>query len=354
MTTIYFATNREHLSDDDKIFGSHFSQDGLANLRFGRAELEGEDFDDVSIQVAPENLFDSEPPVLGSRAIFSEVRQQMQQEAQDTLLFIHGFNVSFKEALKSAAQLHRVLTTPSQNSEAPLKLNMCVFSWPSDGEMLLASRRAQNKVAYQNDRIDARASGAAFARGFLKVADFIQHTDPEGRCQQRIHLLAHSMGNYVLRYALQDLRGFVGNQLPRLFDQILMMAADEDDDAFDLAHKLELLPRITRRTNVYFNREDLALWASDRIKGNPPRLGSDGPLHPHSLPRNVYPIDCTDIISKLTEPSEHGYFIKVERVVQDIRQVLAGAIPDEIPGRRYISETKRYRLLQDATHRQER
>jgi len=212
------------------------------------------------------------------------------------------------------------------DTEPPLKLNICLFSWPSDGALLFSDPRAANAIAYKNDRQDAAPEAAAFARGFLKVADFINQT--EVRCQQRLHLTAHSMGNYVLRHALQELRRQVGNQLPRLFDQVLMMAADEDDDAFDLDN-------------------DLALWASDKLKGNTARLGTDGPIQPRQLPRNVYPIDCTRVVSSFTDPSEHGYYLNVPRVVRDMRLVLGNQIPpDEIPGRKYVAETNRYRLLE--------
>jgi esterase/lipase superfamily enzyme len=213
--------------------------------------------------------------------------------------------------------------------------------------MFLSEPRARNVIAYKNDRLDAKASGMAFARGFLKIADFINNT--EARCPQRLHLIAHSMGNYVLRHALQELKAQLNDQLLRLFDQILMMAADEDDDAFELDYKLLYLPRITRRTSVYFNRNDLALWASDTIKGNPPRLGTDGPLQPRQLPRNVYPIDCTEVVSPLVDPSAHSYYLNVPRVVTDMRLVLRNHIPDEIPGRKYIPETNRYRLLEELT-----
>ncbi|MCM1984805.1 alpha/beta hydrolase [Lyngbya confervoides] len=347
MTTIYFGTNRQLLPGND--FGPRFSEEGLDNLRFGRAEVQGENFNQYEIQVAPENLAAREP-VLGSVQVFSQVQAEMQAAAEDTILFIHGFNTSFREALTAAAQLHHKITTPKNAAEPRLRLNMCLFSWPSDGETILSGANAQSRIAYHNDRLDARASGAAFARGFLKLADFI-HGGTQ-RCPRRIHLLAHSMGNYVLRYALQDLRSFRGDRLPRLFDQMILMAADEDDDAFESDDKLGLLTQLTRRTSVYFNREDLALWASDRIKGNPPRLGSDGPLHPQTLPRNVYPIDCTDVVSRLSEPSEHSYHIRVERVLQDLRQVLAGNIPDEIRGRKFVAETNRYRLLMNANQLQ--
>lgn len=349
MTTIYFATNRNLVTSNDLEagfdFGSTFSQDGLANLRFGKAEVTGENFSQYQIQVAPENLL-GDPPVLGSQAIALQVRKQMIENAEDTLIFIHGFNVSFRGALTAAAQLHQVLTARDPgDTEPPLKLNICLFSWPSDGALLFSDPRAANAIAYKNDRQDAAASGAAFARGFLKVADFINQT--EARCQQRLHLTAHSMGNYVLRHALQELKRQVGNQLPRLFDQVLMMAADEDDDAFDLDYKLLSLSRITRRTSVYFNRNDLALWASDKLKGNTARLGTDGPIQPRQLPRNVYPIDCTRVVSSFTDPSEHGYYLNVPRVVRDMRLVLGNQIPpDEIPGRKYVAETNRYRLLE--------
>lgn len=344
MTKIYFATNRNPLPPDNPSdFGSTFSQDGLANLRFGYAEVPENNNDPIQITVAPENLF-SEPPVLGSQIIFEEVRREMREHAEDTLIFIHGFNTSFHNALRQAAQLHRILTgTDPLNPNNPLKLNMCVFSWPSDGTLLLTDPRSRDAVAYRNDRLDAAASGAAFARGFLKVADFINNQGE--RCQQRIHLFAHSMGAYVLRFAVQEIRKFVPDQMPRVFDQIVLVAADEDDDAFDYDHKYHLLPRLTRHVNVYFNRGDLALWASDRLKGNPARLGTDGPLQPLQLPRNVYPIDCTEVVARLAEATEHSYHLTVERVATDIRQVLRNRMADEIPGRRYVAASNHYRLL---------
>ncbi|MBD1860215.1 MULTISPECIES: alpha/beta fold hydrolase [Trichocoleus] len=347
MTRIYFATNRRpNRAADPDDFGSNFSDDGLANLRFGRAEVSGSNFDQIQIRVASEDLL-ADPPVLGSQAIFEQVRQQMAQTGEDTIIFIHGFNTSFRGALSQAARLHQVLTANDPiEPTRPLRLNMCVFSWPSDGSLLLTNPRSRDAVAYKNDRLDAAASGVAFARAFLKMADFINdiNQNSQPRCNQRLHLIAHSMGAYVLRAALQEVKKQVV-QLPRIFDQVLLTAADEDDDAFDFDYKLFSLPRITRRTSVYFNRNDLALWASDTLKGNSPRLGTDGPMQPQQLPRNVYPIDCTDIISRITDPTEHGYFTTVPRVVTDMRQVIRNQIPDEIRGRRYIPETNRYRLL---------
>lgn len=345
MTKIYFATNRNPLPPNAPTdFGSTFSTDGLANLRFGKAEVSPNRNTPPQVTVAPEDLF-SDPPLLGSQIIFEEVRQEMCEQAEDTLIFIHGFNTSFHNALRQAAELHQILTRPDAlNPNDPLRLNMCVFSWPSDASLLLTNPRSQDVVAYRNDRLDAAASGAAFARGFLKVADFI-NSNVEEQCRQRVHLITHSMGAYVLRHALQEVRKFVPERLPRIFDQTLLIAADEDDDAFEHDHKLRLLPRITRHTSIYFNRNDLALWASDRLKGNPARLGTDGPLQPLQLPRHVYPIDCTDVVSRLSDPTSHSYHLNVERVPIDLRQVLRNQLSDEIPGRKYVQDSNTYRLL---------
>ncbi len=349
MTTIYFGTNRKpnrQANPDD--FGDEFSSDGLANLRFGKAEVSGSNFESVAVEVARENLT-ARTPVLGSDEIFAEAQERASAEGLDIVIYIHGFNTSFKQGLRTAAQLENLLMQPMAADMAdPLKLMVVLFSWPSDASMLLTkASSAKDAIAYKNDRIDAAASGVAFARALLKLADFIAQTPNSERCQQKIHLIAHSMGNYVLRHAVQEICKQVAPRLPRLFDQILMMAADEDDDAFEFDYKLMYLPRFTRRTSIYFNRNDLALWASDSLKGNTTRLGTDGPLHPRELPRNAYPIDCTNVVAETVKPTEHGYYITSQRVLVDMRRVLRGEIPDEIKGRKYVAETNRYRLLSD-------
>ena len=132
-----------------------------------------------------------------------------------------------------------------------------VFSWPSDGSLM-------PYIAYANDRADARTSGAALGRGLLKLGEFVRRVSDElgprvrsdlGRdaetarrreelCAGRLHLMAHSMGAYALRHAVQGMRREIGDDLPRLFDEILLIAADEDADAFEHDHKLALLPRL--------------------------------------------------------------------------------------------------------------
>ncbi|HUV21434.1 MAG TPA: alpha/beta hydrolase, partial [Gammaproteobacteria bacterium] len=172
MPKVYFGTNRKpnrkNRPDD---FATGFSEDGLANLRFGMAEVSGDDYEKFDLYLAPEKLkVDYERKikgasgsVLGSQNVFNRVRDKMLHYQRDTVVFVHGYNVSFAEALASAARLKQNF---SKVNNGP-GINVVLFSWPSDGSMM-------PYIAYGNDRQDAAASGPAFARGLLKLADFLR------------------------------------------------------------------------------------------------------------------------------------------------------------------------------------
>ena len=170
MTKVYFGTNRNpNRKNKPSDFGRDFSSDGLANLRFGKADVTGQDLDTYDIYVAPEilredrdlGIADGKSSVFGSINVFRRVRARMIQRSSDTIIFIHGYNVSFHEALTSAARLKRNF---SQEEGGP-GVNVVLFSWPSDGSKMPF-------VAYGNDRKDAAASGPAFARGLLNCLIF--------------------------------------------------------------------------------------------------------------------------------------------------------------------------------------
>ena len=340
MAKVYFGTNRKpnrQTKPDD--FGRGFSKAGLASLRFGMAEVTGEKLDSYELYVAPEILRkDTERKIkggkgskLGSDNVFKRVREKMVEHSRDTVIFIHGYNVSFKEALTDAVRLKHNLSTAAGGPG----VNVVLFSWPSDGSMMPF-------IAYANDRQDAAASGPAFARGLLKLADFLRGSTPEEVCDQRIHLVAHSMGNYVLRHTVQEIVKHSSGRPVRLFDQVFLMAADEDDDAFEHDYKLKPLPRLAKRVNVYFNNNDRAMAVSDKTKGNPDRLGDDGPRVPRGIPGKVTLIDCTSVVEGLVE---HSYYLDTPTVVADMRKALVGTPSDQFPGREYVQETNRYRLV---------
>lgn len=338
MERVYFVTNRKpNRKQNPDDFGTEFSDDGLANLRYGFADVGGGDLDQYTVSVAKESWQPDyrkgglvRKPRLGSDEIMSALREDMAQNGRDTLVYIHGYNVSFKEALSAGARLKQNLSSHDDGAG----LNVAIFSWPSNGS-------AMPYLAYGSDREEAKASGSAFARAFLKLSDFLRGASPEEECAQSVHLMAHSMGNYLLRHAIQEVRAHHPDRPPRIFDEIFMMAADEDDDALEHDHKLRLLPRTASRVNLYFNRGDVALHTSDKTKTNPDRLGTDGPRLPHQTPAKVVQIDCTRVVKGIVE---HGYHIESQRVTNDVLAALAGFDADLIPGRAYVADSNRYRL----------
>src|SRR3546814_15840826 len=141
---------------------------------------------------------------------------------------------------------------------------LLMFTWPSAGAGVSAR-------TYADDRDRARLSGPALGRAVLKATDFIRNTERNKRCDARIHLLCHSMGNWALRGAVQAMRTFVGNNIPPLFDEVLLAGADEDDYTLQCGYKLGPLLRDCLRVKVYTNTPYLSRNESASAQDNPQR-----------------------------------------------------------------------------------
>jgi esterase/lipase superfamily enzyme len=201
--TVYYATNRNEAGTAAKPdFGPNLHQKGPEYLRFGSAEVAppakaGGDYKVTSVYLAPEQIpgvtsKKSSKEILGSRRIFEELREKMKAEKSDLILSIHGYSSGFRTALERAAQVKQEYAGIGR----PVEVG--VFSWPADGDMT-------PWISYYRDRDDAKASGIAIARAFLKLLEYFAELDKSQFCWQRLHLVAHSMGNYALRYALQSI-----------------------------------------------------------------------------------------------------------------------------------------------------
>ena len=331
---VFFATNRNHQPGNKRqAFGGKFNPDGVAGLRFGCADFNrgagGPQL--VSVDVYTEH---TTPTGIkgGSERFLEDLRELMKGGLSDTLVFIHGFNVTFTGALEAAARLADSVVVDGR------QVNVVVFSWPSDGQ-------AVPLMSYYSDREDARASGPALARAYLKLRDYLVKLDSEEYCQRRLHLLAHSMGNYVLRQGLQALIAKEPTALNRFFDQILMAAPDEDDDTFEHDSKLKQLPRLGRQVTVYFNPNDRALLISDKTKTNPDRLGSDGPRLIDMIPKKIVLVDCRNVAGEADPLTMHSYYIRSAAMARDLAEVLRGSPPESIGNRAFITAQRSWRLV---------
>ena len=353
--SIYYATNRKHKGDDQwnpKSYGKSYSSSGLENLRFGKVTVnvenqkiqefvnkdvkfgtgDGEELSGYLAKCAKSatiNAFeekidhqvadvDQKDAKFGSIAMFAELKELM-MDTTDVIIYIHGFNVKWEEAVGSALSLQEMLST-SDVRDNEQNVQVILFSWPSDGKALPFG-------SYKSDRTDAKNAGKSFGRGLLKVRDFLMKLKrkelPGGEelCGQDIHLLCHSMGNYVLQNTIKRIAQFTsGSALPRLFEHIFLCAPDVDDDVLESSKPMDRIHELARNVTVYHNKGDVAMYISDYTKSNPERLGCNGASRPFLLHNKVHQVNCTPIIKGLTE---HSYYL-CGNVSRDIRLSIDG------------------------------
>ncbi|MBK8909615.1 MAG: alpha/beta hydrolase [Rhodospirillales bacterium] len=363
---VYFASNRNfNGSLTEPEFGERFNEAGPQYYRVGKASVERRGRDDYAFLNARVEAEALDQNVRGSQSLFEDVRHTLRSSDRDIVLFLHGFANTFESGMERAAQLHaEYQITRHPGSSDPTRESyrppVFAFSWPSNG-------RVFPRYEYQSDRDDAQASGVAVARALLRLLKYLTSLRDEERvrrramnlqpgeplpdgerllCEQRIHLVAHSMGNWTLRFALNRLFEELRMQpLPRIFEHVLLMAADEDDDAFEEKLKLGLLPGLAKFVHVYHSRSDRILDVSDLTKGNPNRLGEVGPRNMEAISDRVYAIDCSDVDFTEVGHGNHQYYRLREEVIADVRQVLSDKPFDAIAGRVRTSRSRSYRIL---------
>lgn len=199
--TLYFATNREHIGSDRANpdgYGERPSKDGIQNLRFGTVSIAMED-DKInehlnvpadgangngtaladyiktckqSIKAKPDVLNEDNTATFGSQDIFPQLKQSMSAN-NDVLIYVHGYNVEWKEAVAAAASL-QIMLNRNDIRKNHQEVIVFLFSWPSDGKMLLY-------LPYFSDRHDAAGSGIALGRGILKLRDYLVQIRKIGR-----------------------------------------------------------------------------------------------------------------------------------------------------------------------------
>ena len=360
---VYFGSNRDVTETRGKPpkFGEGFNHKGPHYIRFGSVVVgtsgsrANRKYKIKKINLAEERIpteqADESKRKLGSNEVFEKVRKRMASGKLDSLCLIHGYAADFETAMLRGAEL-------ADKWGQDRDLCVFVFSWP-------ANDAVKPIIGYHDDRRDAQTSGVAIARTFLTLRRFLEEAGREQHCEQSIHLCAHSMGNWALRHAVQALREeeSLAGRMPRLLDHVFLMAADEDNDAFEDDAKLGLLPDLAKAVHVYFSEDDKALVVSDTTKRNPDRLGATGPRVRSGLPRKIDLVDChlvdvvkpaelsIDEISRYL--SQHQYYRLRKEVIDDVRQVLAGVQPSEIKGRHYVPEDMSY-LIQPKPKRRTR
>jgi esterase/lipase superfamily enzyme len=224
-------------------------------------------------------------------AFDSEIHQAMQAaresgETPHALVFLHGFNVTFADAAIRAAQIGFDLKVPGATA---------FFSWPSRGSV----------AAYPADEASIEASERA-------ITDFL--VDFATSCgAERVHVIAHSMGNRGLLRALQRIAAAAQSRGRLKFGQVFLAAPDVDRDLFlDLAR---LYPEHAERTTLYASDGDLAVHLSSKLH--------DAPRAGYFKPYTVAPgIDTVAVPDFDVDLLGHGYFAQAEALLHDIHDLM--------------------------------
>lgn len=157
-------------------------------------------------------------------------------------MFVHGFNVTYTDAMKAAARLSFGLR---QN------LLTIAISWPSQGEIL----------QYWHDEDTIQASVERLRPYF---AQLLSRKDIDETV-----VVAHSMGTRLVTRVLSELE--LQGQRTTTLTRIAYAAADLGEEEFrGLWNRLQ--PMARNGWTIYTSKNDLTMMASRFIHG-PPRVG---------------------------------------------------------------------------------
>ncbi|MGB5833415.1 MAG: alpha/beta hydrolase [Thiohalocapsa sp.] len=245
------------------------------------------------------------------KAFFEKLRDLPNPKAE-IVLYIHGFNNTPEANIfPKTERLQALLDAHGGRNE----FHVVPLIWPCDDDSFVAIADD-----YWDDQKAADQSGTSFARmlGFFDKwrTEEARTAEREGRdpCMRRINVLAHSMGNRVLRNALRQwVEELGGRAMPLMFRNIFMAAADVVNETLEDEQEGRYIPQAARNTVVYYAADDLAMPASKvanlRSRTASRRLGMTGPEKLDRVPPNVYAVDCDNFNTQCDPPTGHGYFL---------------------------------------------
>lgn len=290
--TIVFATNRAI---------------NYSTLRYGQSDAKSLDFGHSIVRAARDQLTyravraaGSVPlsnPALSAAQRFqirstqsgfglAEGFNRIGRNAKDAIIFVHGYNTSFQDAVKRATQISFDLDFTGA---------MLLFSWPS----------AETLASYASDKRQAEAASAFL----LQFLDAVAKEIPGSR----LHVIGHSMGSLVVLGGLEQLADRSPSAAPANIGEIVLAHPDID---------FERLERVARKVHglgknitVYTSGDDKALWVS-RWFNFSWRAGGALRVVPH-----VDTIDISGLGTRLWD-TNHGVYATNNVVFGDIGRLI--------------------------------
>ncbi len=261
-------------------------------------------------------------------ANFPDLPPEQHEEGKHVTLCIHGYNNNFTDSIGFYSRISNGLYL------GPDSLGICIlFTWPSKGEV----------YDYLPDRSEARACADDLGEVLNELYQVLARNqiaaakDSDQACKAKISIIAHSMGNFLTQMALFHV--WKRNNSPlalSLVNQLLMVAADVDNDIFDSGEQLgdgdgEGIANLSYRITAFYSGRDSVLGLSSGLKHfGKRRLGRSGldrtAGNGVAAPDNVWDTDCSGFFAP-DEGNIHSAYFKFDEysgLKTLMRQVLCG------------------------------
>ena len=337
---ILFITNREIIkTGNTETIREDGGENSGDNLRFGEYHIDTKEFElypepkkesDTNYQNIQDKKFEN---LKGSPRFFSKLYNELIATnangkaivKNDVLFFIHGFNTDLKGVRKDFEHLQARYIDHPQSTVA----HIIIFTWPG--------MHPKIPYHYYDDKQDAIRSGKAFARAIGIVQEFFQQffidTMKDGKltnqtCNRNIHLMAHSMGNRVLK---ETMLTFGMAPIPQLFKEVILMAADVRWDSFENGEGFNRLIDFGERVHIFYHDNDKVLDISKYAKNFSNRLGRYGRKSKSNSQKDIFDINITGIKEDMGDVEEklmnHWYYYTSSAVKDDVvKNIFSGKV----------------------------
>ncbi len=239
-----------------------------------------------------------EANVLTREQALAEFNRHIKQTPRrQVLVFVHGFNTRFGEAVYRFAQIAH---------DSAADVTPVLFTWPSRGKLL--------HYGYDHE-------SASYSRDALEnLLQALSHNPNVGE----ISILAHSMGNWVTLEALRQMAIRDRGLSPKI-QNVMLAAPDVDFDVF--RRQIAAMDAKPSIFTIFVSRDDEALATSRRVWGDKPRVGAVDPrAEPYEdvfRKDRVQVVDLTDVASGGGDSLGHTKFAEAPQVVRSIGARLA-------------------------------
>lgn len=305
---VLVVTNRQSKGDQFSCHQDKFGVELASNLSFGVCDINvpknhaiGEINFSTDLLKHPKDYFKIKN---STHLTQSQLFKFVKDSQRAPLVFVHGFNVDYREAVLRTAQIAYDL-----KYQGPVIL----FSWPSGASEGIFGNKFPIKT-YEENLITAKRSIKLFSQFLMELS----------KSKIKANVIVHSMGHQV---ALPALKQIGKNGLRKsIIRNLILNAPDFDVNEFKLL--VANIKKTSNNINIYCSANDKAISASKTFNGGK-RLGACDFASRHA---DVINVDLVNDASLLG----HSYYSS-RAILNDVFQTFLGI---ETRKRLFISRDK--------------